>query len=152
MDLPEHLVKNAGRPVLVVPYAGSFETAGDRVMIAWRTGRESTRSLGDALPLLERAEYVSIVGIDANAIHSDGNREITSVCNYLAKHEVAAEAHHKYAGDLSIGDTILNLACEKAVNLLVMGACALNRRGSLDFSPIARHVLKHLTVPALFSH
>jgi nucleotide-binding universal stress UspA family protein len=152
MDLPEHLVKGSGRPVLVVPYAGSFETAGDRIMIAWRTGRESARSLADALPLLEKAARVSVVGINVKVNNSDENREITNVGNYLARHGVTAEIYHEYAGDLSIGDTILNLVCEQAATLLVMGACALNRRGALEFSPVARHVLKHLTVPVLFSH
>jgi len=152
MDLPEHLVKGSGRPVLVVPYAGDFEAAGDRVMIAWRSGRESARSLADAMPHLEKSEHVSIVGIDSKTIHIDGTRELARVRNYLARHGVTAEAHHVCAGNLSIGDTILNLACEHAASLLVMGAYAQNHRGSLDFSPIARHVLTHLTVPVLFSH
>ena len=43
----------AGRPVLVVPYAGNFETVGKRILMAWT--REANRALNDALPLLEEA-------------------------------------------------------------------------------------------------
>ena len=59
-DLPERLLMACGRSVLVVPYTGSFETAGDRIMIAWKAGRESVRSLNDAMPHLEKSLYVSL--------------------------------------------------------------------------------------------
>src|SRR5262245_10129727 len=34
-DLPERVILGSGRPVLVVPYAGTFKTIGERVMVAW---------------------------------------------------------------------------------------------------------------------
>ena len=42
-DLPESAVLGAGRPVLVVPYAGSFPAAGERILVVWKAGRESVR-------------------------------------------------------------------------------------------------------------
>jgi hypothetical protein len=50
---PEDVVIATGRPVLVVPYAGIFETVGKRVLVAWDGTREANRALNDALPLLE---------------------------------------------------------------------------------------------------
>ena len=32
---PDDIVMAAGRPVLVVPYAGNFETVGKRILMAW---------------------------------------------------------------------------------------------------------------------
>jgi hypothetical protein len=43
---PEDIVIAAGRPVLIVPYAGAFETVGKRILIAWDGTREATRSCG----------------------------------------------------------------------------------------------------------
>ena len=151
-DFPEHLVKACGRPVLIVPYTGSFETAGDRVMIAWKAGRESVRGLNDAMPHIEKAHYVSVVGVSAEAIPSDSDSHILSVRSYLARHSVTARTDHICTGNLSVGDTILNLACEQTADLLVMGAYAPIRRGNLALSPVAHHVLRHLTVPVLLSH
>lgn len=151
-DFPEHLVKASGRPVLVVPYAGSFETAGERVMIAWRPGRESVRSLNDAMPHIEKAHYVSVVGVSGEALPSGSDSNILDVRNYLARHGVTARTDHVFTGDLSVGDTILNLTCEHSADLLVMGAFAPTRRGTLALSQIAQHVLSHLTVPVLLSH
>ncbi len=53
--LTERLVLEAGRPVLVVPYAGRFPEVGKRVAVAWNQSREATRALGDAMPILRRA-------------------------------------------------------------------------------------------------
>ena len=52
---PDDIVMAAGRPVLVVPYAGNFETVGKRILMAWDGTREANRALNDALPLLEEA-------------------------------------------------------------------------------------------------
>lgn len=151
-DLPEHLVKACGRPVLVVPYAGSFETAAERIMIAWKAGRESVRSLTDAMPHIKRALHVNVVGVSEETIPTDGDIHMKSVCSYLARHAVTARADHIYTGNLSVGDTILNIACEQYSDLLVMGACAPTRGGAAALSQVARHVLSHLTVPVLLSH
>jgi nucleotide-binding universal stress UspA family protein len=151
-DFPEHLVKACGRPVLVVPYAGSFEAAGDRIIIAWKAGRESVRSLNDAMPHIEKAQYVSVVGVSAEAIPSGSDRHIMGVQSYLARHAVTARTDQICSGNLSVGDTILNLVCEHSADLLVMGAFAPTLRGTLALSPVAEHVLRHLTVPLLLSH
>lgn len=39
--MTEQLILNAGRPVLVVPYAGDFPKLADHVMVAWNAGREA---------------------------------------------------------------------------------------------------------------
>jgi len=151
-ELPERLVMLCGRPVLVVPYTGLFETAGDRIMLAWRAGRESVRSLNDAMPCIEKANYVSVVEVSADAIPSESNDHIMHVRDCIARHGITARTEQIYAGNFTIGDTILNLACEKTIDLLVMGAYAHSRSGNLTLSPIAQHILRHLTVPVLMSH
>lgn len=151
-DFLKRVVKATGRPVLVVPYAGIFETAGERIVIAWRAGRESVRSLGDAMPHIEKSHHVSVVGVSADMTLSESDSQITSVRSYLARHAVSVQADQVYTGNLSVADTILNITCERTADLLVMGAYAPNRRGALAFSPVAEHIIKHLTVPVLLSH
>ena len=42
---------DSGRPVLVVPYAGTFERVGRRVLVAWDGTREANRGLSRARAL-----------------------------------------------------------------------------------------------------
>ncbi len=152
VDLPEHLVKNCGRPVLVVPYVGSFNTAGERIMIAWKENRETIKSLNDAMPCIEMAHNVSIVGANAELNESFTNSPMISLCNYLSRHGVSSQTKPIFLGSLTIGDAILNNACEQSADLLIMGASVPTSRKAYALSPIVKHVLGHLTVPILLSH
>ena len=38
-DFPAQLVLAAGRPVMILPYAGSFLSVGRRILVAWNTSR-----------------------------------------------------------------------------------------------------------------
>ena len=44
-DFPAQVVLAAGRPVLIIPYAGSFLNIGSRILIAWNGSREAARAL-----------------------------------------------------------------------------------------------------------
>jgi nucleotide-binding universal stress UspA family protein len=154
LDLPERLGLGAGRPLLVVPYAGSFPSIGHRVMIAWKSGREAVRAVNDALPLLEKADSVSVVTI-SQAGRPDGSdaENALNICTHLVRHAVQATHDHIHAStSMSIGDMLLNHACEQKMDLLVMGAYAQSRRGVFMHSPVARHLLNFMTVPILISH
>ncbi len=149
-DLAERVSLMSGRPVLVVPYTGTFKSAGTRVMIAWKMGREAIRALNDSLPHLHKAHTITIAEIETTA--TNRNSSLDKVCAFLVKHSIHATTELISAGSFPVGDMILNNVCEKNIDLLVMGAFAQNRREKLDLSPIAAHILKHLTVPVLISH
>jgi len=62
--LPERLALASGRPVLIVPYVGRYEPIGNRVLVSWNRTREATRAVNDALPLLQKAERVTVLSIN----------------------------------------------------------------------------------------
>ena len=89
--LADSVVLAAGGPVLVWPYAGSFGVNAETVMLAWNGTREAKRALADALPLLQQASKVIVLGIDTgDGKHIPG----AEVSTYLARHGVSAEARH----------------------------------------------------------
>ena len=149
-DIVERVIVTCGRPVMVIPHSGTFNSAGDRVMIAWKGGRESIRAVNDALPHLQKAQTVVI--IEGKKTNDTYDATIESVKSFLLKHEVDATIDVIISGNFPIGDMLLNNVCEKNIDLLVMGAFAPNRRGKLELSPVAHHVLNHLTAPVLMSH
>ena len=151
-DLAEKVVLGAGRPVLVVPYAGTFETFGERVMVAWRGGPESSRALADALPLLGAAREVRVVEVSVSDEGDEGTPRGGDVCVHLGRHGVVASCETVVARHLSIGDLLLNNAAEAGTDLLVMGAYAQTRRGGLSLGEVGRHLLRFMTVPVLMSH
>lgn len=152
-DLPERLVKTSGRPVLIVPFAGTFPTVGNRVMIAWKSGRESVRALNDAMPMLQDSPEVRILEIASPvAPEHDFAGQPQDISLHLARHGIAATTEKFAAANVPIGDLLLNQAWEGGCDLLVMGAYTNNQRGAVALGPVALHVLKFMTMPVLMSH
>jgi nucleotide-binding universal stress UspA family protein len=150
-DLPERVAKGAGRPVLIVPFSGRFDKVGERVMIAWRSGRESVRALNDAMSFLEKAEHVSVVEVGSTAGEGEHRISGADVCTHLNRHGVEAKAEN-IAAEIPIGDVLINQAWEEGFDLLVMGAYTNTPRGTLELGAVAEHVLGHMSVPVLISH
>lgn len=150
VDLAERVALTSGRPVLIVPYVGVFKTAGERITVAWKAGRESIRVVNDALPIMKSAHTITVTEIEA---HDSGkSASLEAMKDFLGQHAIKATIETITAGNFPVGDMLLNNVCEKNSDLLIMGAFAPNRRGNLEVSPVAKHIIKHLTVPVLISH
>lgn len=146
----EQVVLSCGRPVLFVPYIGVTGPIGERVMVAWKSSRESVRALNDALPLLEQARRVDVVTVNPN--DDEGDMPGADICLYLARHGVKAEAHKIIARDIDIGNLLLSRAADEGIDLIVMGAYGHSRFREMILGGATRHTLQHMTVPVLMSH
>jgi nucleotide-binding universal stress UspA family protein len=151
LDFPEQLALESGRPVLVVPYAGRYPQIGRNVVIAWKAGRESARAVFDALPLLQGAENVHILEVSGRSGESTLGPD-TSIAAALARHGIKPTIRTSVAPDISVGDEILSRLSDLEADLLVMGAYGHSRMRELVFGGVTRHIIRHMTVPTLFSH
>ena len=155
-DLPpglaERIVQGAGRPVLVVPYAGTFDNIGERVILAWKDGRASARALGDAMPLLRRAKQVCVLTIET----ADGPRLIglrhDDIATHLKRHRISTIQENLETAGIPVADILMVHAWENGYDLIVMGAYAHTSRGSLAVGPVAKDLFEQMTVPVLMSH
>jgi nucleotide-binding universal stress UspA family protein len=152
LNFVEDTVLSAGRPALVVPYAGRFTRVGDRVLLAWNSGREAARAVSDALPFLQLARHVEVVAFDPNSSDADhGEQPGADIALYLARHGVKATAAQQHAG-IDVGEQILSRAADSDADLIVMGAYGHSRTRELVLGGATRTVLGAMTVPVLFSH
>lgn len=156
-EIPYHLARECGRPVVFLPPSDADENSGAagnfaaRVTIAWDGGREATRAVRDALPLLSLANDVIVLSVD-----SDRNGEATisggrDIAKYLTAHGIPVQLHQTYVAHGDVGGTILSRASEAGSNLVVMGACAHLHTLDLSLGGATRHVLDNMTVPVLMS-
>jgi hypothetical protein len=145
----ERLLLGSGRPVLVIPGHGSFPHIGERVMIAWKAGPKASRALHDAMPLLKSAKHVNLVTIGKTTFSPGEDERLSS---YLALHDVPVSSELIPPGNLSVGDTLLNLVADDNIDLMVFGVHVTTRRGHLYMGDIGTYLLGHMTVPMLLSH
>jgi len=150
-DYAERVILGAGRPVLMVPYAGKFEGIGKNVLVAWNTGREATRALTDSIPLLREAKQVHVVVFNPEGT-AHGAVPGADIGLYLARHKVPVEVSYHRADDIDVGNQLLSRVADLGVDLIVMGAYGHSRMRELILGGATRTILESMTAPVLLSH
>jgi nucleotide-binding universal stress UspA family protein len=150
---PERVALASGRPILVIPYAGHWETAGRRVLVGWDASREAARAVADAMPLLAAAESVTVLAIDPQQGPSaHGAVPGADISLHLARHGVKPTVERTVSAGVPPGDVLLSRAADLGSDLLVMGAYGHSRARELLLGGVTRTVLRSMTLPALMAH
>ncbi|HEY8880664.1 MAG TPA: universal stress protein [Roseateles sp.] len=152
--LPQDVLLQSGRPLLVLPYAGDWAIApAARVLVGWNASRESARAMHDALPFLKAATHVEVVVFetpeDANLTH--GQLPGADIGLWLARHGVAVEAKHVPA-KVGAGEALLSLAADMSADLIVAGGYGHSRFREAVLGGVTRTLLGSSPVPVLLSH
>jgi nucleotide-binding universal stress UspA family protein len=152
-DVPESVALDSGRPVLLIPYAGSLPTVGRRVLIAWNGSAQSARAVNDAIPFLRKAETVTILTIDPQGPRNGRVvRPGARIAAHLAQHGVKAEQRESAAEGAAVDRMILSQASDLGADLVVMGAYGHARSREIVLGGATRAVFKYATMPVLMSH
>lgn len=146
----EDITMSAGRPVVVVPYAGRVATFGENVIVAWDGGREAARALADAMPILEHARFVTVATVEKREREAPTGFD---VAKYLERHRIRAGfiTLPRDSGS-STGATLLNQLSDRHADLLVMGAYGHARARERVLGGVTRTLLETMTVPVFLSH
>lgn len=151
--LGESVLLGAGRPMLMVPYAGRFDRFARQVLVAWNATREAARALNDAMPLLRTAEEVTVLTVvPAGEAEPDDETPAIDITHHLARHGVNAKATTTVAEDIEVGDLLLSRAADFGSDLIVMGGYGHSRLREWALGGATRSLLEHMTVPVLLSH
>lgn len=149
----EDIVVGCGRPVLMVPYAGSFAQIGRRVLIAWDGSREAVRALNDALPMIGGAESVTVMTVRASARDIERDHlSMERIVRHLARHGITARANETMQNDIAISDVLLSSATDLSADLIVAGAYHHSPLRESLIGGVSRELFQHMTVPVLMSH
>jgi len=144
----ESALFESGRPVVIAPPASprSFAT---NVLIAWNCSTEQARATAFAMPLLHRAERVTILTVEGSTVAGPSGEDMART---LKINGIAAEPITIAPGKVSAGETILAKAAEIGCDLLVKGAYTQSRLRQMIFGGTTRHILAHAKLPVLMAH
>jgi nucleotide-binding universal stress UspA family protein len=153
--LPERVMMESGRPVLIVPPIERLATLGKKVLVAWKGTREAARAVADALPLLKSAEAVTVLTIGPKTEpEGTDDPQATRLIDHLAQHDIRADAVHIDSTDVYAAQLILARATALGCGLIVMGGYGHghSRTRELMLGGVTHALLQDLTVPVLMSH
>jgi nucleotide-binding universal stress UspA family protein len=150
-DMPREIMFQSGGPVLFVPhiFRGAFKA--ERIGICWDGSRTSARALRDATSFLKRAETVVIIAVN-EADTVPGEASVANLVKHLARLGVSTRTISLSAGRSEIQPTILSLAADEGLDLLVMGGYGHSRLQESFLGGVTRAMLEAMTVPTLMSH
>jgi nucleotide-binding universal stress UspA family protein len=150
-DLPEEEIKRAGAPVLVVPTDWPAGSWGKNVVIAWNGDREARRAVRDSLPILKRAEKVTIFVFSraTSGLRLAADRLVA----HLARHGVTAEVSDwTNTGDVTAIEALFASLDTQTADLLVAGAFGHSRLFESLFGSVSLDLLRQPVLPVLMSH
>lgn len=152
--LDEHhlgpLVLKAGRPVLIVPREHR-QLKLEKVVVAWKDSREARRAVMDALPLLRKADTVSVVEICSPGSVKEAHQRTAYVAQWLKLHGVTAHGIAESCQSNEI-EGLRTRIRNKGCDLLVAGAYGHSRLREWTFGGVTMDLLLPASHCTLVSH
>jgi nucleotide-binding universal stress UspA family protein len=150
-DVPQEILFQSGGPVLFMPYTFRGAFAARRIGICWDGSRLAGRALRDAMPLLRHADALTIISIgNPEAIPDEASPQ--RLVQHLARLGLPARVVAFPAAHSKIQPTILSVAADESLDLLVMGGYGHSRLQERLLGGVTREMLQSMTVPTLMSH
>jgi nucleotide-binding universal stress UspA family protein len=148
----ESALFDAGRPVLIVPKTAP-KAIGRNVLVAWNRSTEQAHTNSFALPLLQRAEKVTVLMVEGGATSGPSGEDATL---HLRRNGVKAEALTLKKSDRNSGEAIGEITLEQAASLgcdlVIKSAYTQSRLRQMIFGGATRHILANATLPVLMAH
>ncbi|WP_291858865.1 universal stress protein [Bradyrhizobium sp.] len=150
---PKDLVMQAGRPLLVVPDTVSWLDLRS-ILVAWKDSTEARRAIVDALPLLRKAQDVTIAEIvETGDSRPAAVSRVRDVVAWLSRHGVAArELVPEKNGDRDAAAQLDRIAADVGAGVVVAGAFGHSRFRELILGGMTQHLITQNARCVLLSH
>jgi len=152
-EIIEGVLFHSGRPALIAPPGWKGTGIGKRVVVAWDASREATRALSEAQSILEKADTVTVITVDAKPkMFGHGDQPGANITAHLSRRGLPAEVRNVDSMGRSASIAIMEEATSLGADLVVMGGYAHSRLRELVFGGATRELLRSATVPLLMAH
>ncbi len=147
----EAVIRDAGRPVLVIPRGFSADALGRSILIGWNGSREAARAAHDALSLLEAGDVAHIIRANDSSHDEMHDDTLTDLANVFARHEIKTTVASRTWDHTSVADALNKEGFEKGADMIAIGAFGHSRAYDLIIGAATRGLLRHSDLPVLFS-
>lgn len=139
----------SGRPILLSPPTPPRRIATN-VVIAWNCSTEQARATALAMPLLHRAERVTVLTVVGGT--SVPGPSADQLVVYLQRNGIDADLLTTEVDGKTTGEAILATAETLGCDLLIKGAYTQSRLRQMIFGGATQHVLTHAPMPVLLAN
>ena len=136
----------SGCPVLIMPQNGR-KRIGKRICIAWNQSSEAGAAVKSALPIMQRADEVTIVSCGPE---DRVGPKSTQLAAYLAHWGIKTDRINTRGRDIE--DELLASFKDKGADLLIAGAYSRNRWREKVFGGTSEFLIRDARMPVLMQH
>ena len=142
-------IMETSKPVLLTPVE-SHPDPFRRIAVAWNGSASAAQALGHALPLLAKAEQVTVLDLkDPNF----GGPPAVQAAEYIGWHGVTAQVVPlQVAPGKLLGPALVEATEAAGAGLLVMGAYSQSRVRRIIAGGVTRTVMERTRIPVLMAH
>ena len=140
----------SGRPILLSPPSPPRQIATN-VLIAWNCSTEQARAIALAMPLLQKADRVTVLTVIGGTGVPGPSAD--QLVRYFQHNEIVAESMRVELGSSrSTGEAILATAQTLGCDLLIKGAYTQSRLRQMIFGGATQYVMANAALPVLLAN
>jgi nucleotide-binding universal stress UspA family protein len=139
----------SGRPILLAPPSPPQQIATN-VLIAWNCSTEQARAIALAMPLLQKADRITILTVIGGTGVPGPSAE--QLIRYLHRNGIIAKPMRVELDGRNTGEAILSTAQSLGCDLLIKGAYTQSRLRQWIFGGATQHVLGNAALPVLLAN
>jgi nucleotide-binding universal stress UspA family protein len=139
----------SGRPILLSPPSPPRQIATN-VLIPWNCSTEQARAVAFAMPLLQKADRVTVLTVIGGTGVPGPSAE--QLIRYLHRNGIIAEPMRVELDGRNTGEAILATAQSLGCDLLIKGAYTQSRLRQMIFGGATQHVLANADLPVLLAN
>ena len=139
----------SGRSVLLTPPVAPKAIATN-IMVHWNRSTEQARATDAAMPLLQRANRVTVLDVKGGQGVPGPSAE--QLIRYFGRSGISADLVTVGLEGRSTGEVVLRAAAARDCDLLVKGAYTQSRLRQMIFGGATSHILANAELPVLMAH
>ena len=151
LHVQDDVIRNSGRPVLVIPQDYNGAEIGNSLLLGWCETREATRAAHDLMALAAPGAKMCLLSIGAQNKDALADHGANAMARTYAHHGFDATTIHRETSERSICDALHHEALEQGADVIVTGAFGHSRSYDFIIGAATRDLLRHATLPVMFS-
>lgn len=152
VHLPEYMVMNCARPVLVVPRTNPAPCRHPKALVAWNGSKVASFALSASIPLLRQATDVTVAALTGKDGGDLAFREqLQELAHFLGRYHIDPHILVRTPRQ-DTAHALLALAAELDAGMLVLGCFGHTRFRELCRGGTSRTVLAESPIPFVMAH
>ena len=145
------VIRESGRPVLVVPHDYDGPEIGKNILLGWSDTREATRAAHDMLCIADEGAELTVLRVQSASQEVLHDSDAIDVTEMLSRHGLKPTLEYRDIVGDGIAQVLNTVAFEKGADMIVTGAFGHSKAFDFVIGATTFSLLKDHKVPVLFS-